>query len=297
MAIAAWSTDNAPAANADITAGWVSRASANRTTSWARPDEIPACQVNQWLSDLTPHPAHDPVANASAASSTSWALSTLSCPHTSRSRTSMSTSAPVPGSSSTTTPIPHTIHAFADRMQHQFERFLPAARRPSSTDALRGCDRRRHWSVARDRQGDRRCRRGAGAQLGLVARSADALAAVRDELGGRPVIVAADLADGRQVEHAYEVARRRLGPVDILVNSSRVGCWGPFVEIDEAAAKRVEAVNLDAALQLTRLVLPEMIRRRRGHIVNVRSVAGRLGVPFEAVYSATSGAVAARSLG
>ena len=63
MAIAAWSTDRAPAANVDITAGWVVRASARRTTSLARCGETPACHVNQWASDVTPQPCHDPVAS------------------------------------------------------------------------------------------------------------------------------------------------------------------------------------------------------------------------------------------
>jgi short-subunit dehydrogenase len=131
-------------------------------------------------------------------------------------------------------------------------------------------------------------RRGAG--VGLVARSADELAAVAEEvvrLGGRAVAVTADLTDRREVNRAFDVVHDALGPVDILVNNAGVGSWGPFVEIPEDAVDRVLALDLVAVLDLTRLVLPEMIERRHGHIVNVGSVAGRLGVPFESVYSAS----------
>lgn len=126
-----------------------------------------------------------------------------------------------------------------------------------------------------------------GSRLALIARSGEALATVRQELGGEATIAVADLGDRRQLEEAWEAARRELGPVDILVNNAGVGCWGPFVEADGDAVDHVLAVNLVAAMQLTHLALPEMLRRRLGHVVNVSSVAGRLGTPFEAIYSAS----------
>lgn len=124
-----------------------------------------------------------------------------------------------------------------------------------------------------------------GARLCLIGRSPDALDKVRAELHGNAIIAVVDLTDRHQLEAAAETARRELGSVDILVNNSGIGCWGPFVETSDDGAERVLAVNLVAPMQLTRLLLPEMISRRRGHIVNVGSVAGRVGVPFEAVYS------------
>jgi short-subunit dehydrogenase len=128
------------------------------------------------------------------------------------------------------------------------------------------------------------------AHLGLIARSADELASVRDEVeraGGDAVFAVADLTDGGALERAFATLHGDLGPVDILVNNAGVGCWGAFVEVPEEAADRVLALNLTAVLNLTRLALPDMIGRRRGHIVNIGSVAGRLGVPFESVYSAS----------
>jgi short-subunit dehydrogenase len=107
------------------------------------------------------------------------------------------------------------------------------------------------------------------------------------QLGGQAVVATADLADRTQLDGAFAVLRQGLGPVDILVNNAGIGCWGPFVEIPEYAARRVIDLNLMAVLHLTRLVVPEMLGRRRGHVVNVGSIAGRLGVPFESIYSVT----------
>jgi 3-oxoacyl-[acyl-carrier protein] reductase len=131
---------------------------------------------------------------------------------------------------------------------------------------------------------------GRAARVGLLARSPDALAVVRDEVerhGGRAVVAVADVADVAALERAVAAVRDDLGPVDILVNNAGVGCWGPFVDLPRDDVSRVLAVNLTAVLDLTRLVLPEMIERHQGHIVNVGSVAGRLGVPFESIYSAS----------
>ena len=129
-----------------------------------------------------------------------------------------------------------------------------------------------------------------GARVGLVARSAADLHGVAEELerrDARSSIAVADLAQRAELARAYEAVRADLGPVDVLVNNAGIGSWGSFVEVSQADADHVIALNLVAVLDLTRLVLPEMIRRRRGHIVNIGSVAGRLGVPFESIYSTT----------
>jgi short-subunit dehydrogenase len=129
-----------------------------------------------------------------------------------------------------------------------------------------------------------------GARVGLVARSVDDLDAVRaavERSGGQASIAVADLAQRSEVRRAYDALHAELGPIDVLVNNAGIGSWGPFVEVAAGDADRVLALNLVAVLDLTRLVLPEMIRRRGGHVVNIGSVAGRLGVPFESIYSTT----------
>jgi short-subunit dehydrogenase len=128
-----------------------------------------------------------------------------------------------------------------------------------------------------------------GARVGLIARSGEELAALRDRLGGPAVasIAVADLTDNSQLEHAIVALDGELGGIDVLVNNAGIGSWGPFVDTPDDELDRVLALNLVAAMRMTRRVLPGMIRRRRGHIVNVGSVAGRLGAPFEAIYSAS----------
>ena len=110
-----------------------------------------------------------------------------------------------------------------------------------------------------------------GAHLALSARDAEALERVAAEIRG---------LGAREAERA-------LGPVDLLVNNAAIENEGPFTRLDTAAITTTIATNLDAPIQLTRLVLDGMLGRRRGHVVNVASLAGKKGVPYAAVYAGT----------
>jgi short-subunit dehydrogenase len=120
---------------------------------------------------------------------------------------------------------------------------------------------------------------GAHARLVLAGRDRARLDAVAAGTGGR--VVAADLACGTAALAA------EAGAVDVLVACAGVGWAGPVTAMTEAAIDELMAVNLAAPVHLTRLLLPGMIERGRGHIVFVSSIAGVVGVPGEAVYSAT----------
>ena len=98
-------------------------------------------------------------------------------------------------------------------------------------------------------------------------------------------IAVADLTDNGQLEQAIIALDGELGGIDVLVNNAGIGGWGPVRRPPDGELDQVLALNLVAAMRMTRRVLPGMIRRRRDHIVNVGSVAGRLGAPFEAIYS------------
>lgn len=119
----------------------------------------------------------------------------------------------------------------------------------------------------------------AGARLVLAGRDGRRLEAVAAETGGRTL--PGDLAGG-----VADLARRA-GPVDVLVSNAGAGWAGPLARMPEAAIERLVTVNLAAPLLLTRLLLPGMIERGRGHVVFVASIAGAVGVREEAVYSAT----------
>src|SRR5437763_14110260 len=126
-----------------------------------------------------------------------------------------------------------------------------------------------------------------GARVGLVARTRQDLEAVLAEIGGRGAIATADMADREQAEAAIEALASELGPVEILVNNAGVGAYGPVLDAPVEDFERLMRVNYFSAVYATKAVLPSMVERGRGHIVNLASVAGRFGAPLEAAYSAS----------
>ena len=127
--------------------------------------------------------------------------------------------------------------------------------------------------------------------LVLVARREEALRALAGELSDRHGIVShpvpADLADpagpGRVAD---EVAAHGLA-VEALINSAGSGVWGPFVETDWRSERDLLAVNVVALTELTKRMLPGMLARRRGRILNVSSTAAFQPGPLMAVYFAS----------
>jgi short-subunit dehydrogenase len=128
---------------------------------------------------------------------------------------------------------------------------------------------------------------GRGARVGLIARSADDLDAVLARLTGRGALAVADVGDPVALAAAISTLEAELGPVDVLVANAGIGAYGPFADIDAEEVERLVKVNVLGTIYAIRAVLPGMIARRRGHIVTIGSIAGRIGSPFEAVYSAT----------
>jgi 2-hydroxycyclohexanecarboxyl-CoA dehydrogenase len=111
--------------------------------------------------------------------------------------------------------------------------------------------------------------------------------------GGRAAAFEIDVSDGGTVARAIADASRELGPVEILVNNAGWDELRPFVETDEAFWERVIAINFKGCLHTTRALLPGMIERGFGRIVNVASDAGRVGSSMESVYAGAKGGVIA----
>ena len=88
-------------------------------------------------------------------------------------------------------------------------------------------------------------------------------------------------------------AHEALGPVDVLVNNAGWDDLKPFLQTDEAFWDRVLEVNFKGALRLTHEVLPGMIEREWGRIINIGSDAGRVGSSLESVYSGAKGGIIA----
>ena len=126
-----------------------------------------------------------------------------------------------------------------------------------------------------------------GAKVGLIARTVADLDGVLAACRPGGVTVGADVSDREATVAAIEQIESELGPIDVLVANAGIGGYGPLVDMSYEEMERVVAVNVLVTMYPIRAVLPGMIARRRGHIVTVGSIAGRIGSPFEAVYSAT----------
>jgi short-subunit dehydrogenase len=124
-----------------------------------------------------------------------------------------------------------------------------------------------------------------GARVLVHGRDPQRTQQVADEVGGRALI--ADLAAPADRERLASAAVDAFGHVDVLVNNAGFGYLGPVSAMDVDVIRRLIEVDLLAAVELTRSLLPAMIERRRGAICFVTSIAGRTGVAGEAVYSAT----------
>jgi len=124
------------------------------------------------------------------------------------------------------------------------------------------------------------------AVLGREAASLDEAVAAIEAAGGRARAYAADVADLAAVERAVSSAERDLGPIDLLVNAAGMAePFGPVAENDPAEWWRCVEVNVKGPFALIRHVLPGMIARGRGRIVNVSSGVGTRAYPNLSSYS------------
>jgi 2-hydroxycyclohexanecarboxyl-CoA dehydrogenase len=120
--------------------------------------------------------------------------------------------------------------------------------------------------------------------------------AVADEIraaGGEAVAVGVDITSGDSVTAAIAEAERALGPVEVLVNCAGWDDFMNFVDTDEAFWQKVVQLNYVGMLRVTHAVVPGMIERGWGRVVNIGSDAGRVGSSLEAVYSGAKGATIA----
>ncbi len=132
----------------------------------------------------------------------------------------------------------------------------------------------------------------AGARVALVARRADRLAVLSAEIGGGAAPFACDVRDPDQIAATVKAVVDRFERVDLLVNNAGVGRYLGFLESGPEDVAAVLETNLYAALHLTREVLPGMLARRRGHVVNVASIAARIGSRNHTIYCASKFALA-----
>jgi 2-hydroxycyclohexanecarboxyl-CoA dehydrogenase len=126
---------------------------------------------------------------------------------------------------------------------------------------------------------------GIGAAVVERFRQEDARVVLFDLKGDPPV----DITDYAAVKNAVD----KVGPVDILVNNAGWDTFRPFLETDPEFWRKILSINLVGAMNLLHCVLPGMVERGRGKVVNVASDAGRVGSSGEAPYSACKGGIIA----
>jgi NAD(P)-dependent dehydrogenase (short-subunit alcohol dehydrogenase family) len=131
----------------------------------------------------------------------------------------------------------------------------------------------------------------AGACVTLLVRDAARAEAVVRTLSGPHAVVVADITDAPALRRACREAMAAFGPVDILVNNAGSAVSAPFLKSDAALFSRMLAEHLMAVVHAVQVVLPPMLERGRGQIVNVASVAGLAGAPYITAYSAAKHAM------
>jgi NAD(P)-dependent dehydrogenase (short-subunit alcohol dehydrogenase family) len=107
----------------------------------------------------------------------------------------------------------------------------------------------------------------------------------------RGIALALDVTDPAQIAAAVQAAEARFGGIDVLVNNAGYGYQTSVEEGDDVAVRALFEANVFGLAALIRAVLPGMRVRRRGHIVNISSVAGFVGFPGSGYYAATKHAV------
>jgi short-subunit dehydrogenase len=134
-----------------------------------------------------------------------------------------------------------------------------------------------------------------GAHIALAARSEEALRRTANSLRTydvQTIICPVDLAQPQQRRDLIRRVLDEFGCIDILVNNAGLETEGSFLRLSWEAIRETIEVNLTAPMALTRLVLPHMLDRKGGHIVNIASIGAKSGTPFDAVYCGTKAGLA-----
>jgi NAD(P)-dependent dehydrogenase (short-subunit alcohol dehydrogenase family) len=129
-----------------------------------------------------------------------------------------------------------------------------------------------------------------GARVAICARNSEPLRRAAGSLHreGIPVLpVTADVADAGSVAKLVETIQRELGEIEILVNNAGIGAFGPVQEMTEADWDAVLDTNLKGVFLCTKAIVPQMMRRRSGHVINISSLAGKNAFAGGSVYCAS----------
>ncbi|HEX2104893.1 MAG TPA: SDR family oxidoreductase [Solirubrobacteraceae bacterium] len=144
------------------------------------------------------------------------------------------------------------------------------------TGAARGIGRATAAALARE-----------GMSVALGDLDADVARAAAEDIGPRTAAFQVDVTDRESFERFVDDVEARLGPIDVLVNNAGIMPLGPFLAEDDATARRQVDINVHGVLLGMKIVLPRLVARGRGHVVNIASAAGKGPYPGGATYCGT----------
>ena len=110
---------------------------------------------------------------------------------------------------------------------------------------------------------------------------------------GKALFVQANVSKKQEARQAIAIAEKNFGPVDILVNNAGIHDGSPFLEETEQVWEKLFRVNVLGTVIPSQVVIPGMMKRKKGKIVNISSKAAVVGEPYHTAYSASKGAVLA----
>ena len=126
-----------------------------------------------------------------------------------------------------------------------------------------------------------------GARVGIGDIDAPLAEQTASELGSGTVGLPLDVTNRESFDGFLTEVENRLGPLDVVINNAGIMPIGPFVDETDATAERMVDINLHGVIYGSKLALERFLPRRRGHLVNIASVAGKGGFPGGATYCAT----------
>ena len=147
-----------------------------------------------------------------------------------------------------------------------------------------------HWCGQRNRPRRRYRFSKEGVNIGLIGRTEANVEKVAEEvkaLGVKASFAAADVKNQKEVEQAVSSIKEELGEVDILINNAGISKFGGFLDLTPEEWEDIIQVNVMGVYHVTRAVLPEMIERKSGDIINISSTAGQRGAAATSAYSAS----------
>lgn len=135
-------------------------------------------------------------------------------------------------------------------------------------------------------------------KIGLLARSGKLLSDVAQKLeglGSEVLILETDLKERKYIEEAASRFNKKFGVPDFLINNAGIGVRGFWQDISLDAELDEVAINYIAPITLIRLLLPDMLRLGRGHIININAIGGMYAAPYQGAYGASKTALLAYS--